>query len=131
MKPFWSLSNTLKASFNSSSASVSCKYHAEHGHKLTVEYPRAFLAEDVQDNYLRLPCHKVEEFPKFDGAVSIDIDFSDHVLQLFVGWVLAQRTDDGAELFERDAACESNNQVKAGTLNWENSYTSGNFRASG
>jgi len=40
-----------------------------------------------------------------DGAVVVGVDLVDHVLELRLGRVLAQRSHDGAELLGRDLSC--------------------------
>merc|ERR1711862_577864 len=69
MKPLPSRSKTLKASINSSSIGV-----------------------------LHLPCHQRQELRKVNSSITIRIHLVDHVLELGLSRVLAQRPHHGAQL---------------------------------
>ena len=106
MKPLPSLSNTLKASFNSSSESESCRNTLLSPSSLPCrpagrsksQFSAAWIAR------LHLASHKVEELWKVDRAIAVSIDLINHVLQFCLGWVLAERPHDGAKLFGGDGA---------------------------
>jgi len=51
---------------------------------------------------LHLPSHHGQKLGEVDGAVTVGVDFVDHVLEFGFGWVLTQGTHDGAELFGGD-----------------------------
>lgn len=51
-----------------------------------------------------LPRHHGEEFREIDGAVSICINFVNHVLELCFRGILAKGTHDGAQFLGRDSA---------------------------
>merc|ERR1719478_1408185 len=72
----------------------------------------AVLVEDAEGllelllrvGVLHLAGHEGAELGEVNGAVAVGIDLVDHVLQLSLGRVLAERAHDGAELLGGDGA---------------------------
>lgn len=129
------MSNTLKASFNSSSASFSCNYKTKINKKRTVSISPflffSFLIERKEHKtgkkmfvkikmslsdfslllYLHFPCHEIQELPKFYGSITINIHFIDHAFQFFLCRILIQRSDCNGQFFNGDAAYRFMNRV--------------------
>ena len=72
----------------------------------------AVLVEDAEGllelllgvGVLHLAGHEGAELGEVNGAVAVGVDLVDHVLQLGLGRVLAERAHDGAELLGGDGA---------------------------
>ena len=97
IKPLLSRSKTLKASRISSSESVSFIF-------------RAIMVRN--SIWVRIAYHVTERFMsgrshtrEIDGAVVVSVNLIDHVLQLRLGRVLAQRAHNGTQLLGGDLAC--------------------------
>lgn len=80
ISPFPSLSNTLKASINYSSVSVSFIFLSLIANK---------------------PGHERQKFREINGAVTVSIHFVDHVLKLSFSGILTQRSHDSSEFLSK------------------------------
>mmetsp|Transcript_11557 Transcript_11557/g.38203 ORF Transcript_11557/g.38203 Transcript_11557/m.38203 type:complete len:232 (+) Transcript_11557:50-745(+) len=92
------------------------EFLAEVGHHVTqlrggdeavavlVEHLERFLQFLLGVRVLHLPRHQVQELGEVDGAVTVRVDFVDHVLELGFGGVLSERPHDGAEFLGGDGA---------------------------